>query len=82
MIQRSVADELNAAVGILTEAVVKLAQAEVAIGRAKDAANATGKPIDGLETLRSDLQTLVSFVVEQAISTIQKMAEDEAGSRG
>jgi hypothetical protein len=78
----SIQDDLNTAVGVLTLALAKLAEAYDALSRAMHTAAATGKPTDGYESLSSEIQTLMNFVADEAILTIQKMAEDEAGSRG
>jgi hypothetical protein len=82
MSQRSLAQELNDAVGLLGMALIKLAQADVVLGRARDAASANGRHTEGYETLRLEIETLVGFVKDEVIATIQKMAEEEAGTRG
>jgi hypothetical protein len=82
MAQRSVFDELTEAAGILVLAIVKLSEAQTALGRAGDAAAATGKPTDDYERLGAEIQTLMDFVAGQILDFIRKMAEDEAGSRG
>jgi len=82
MAQRPVWNELQVALDILREAVHKVSLAEVVIARARDAAVAAGKPSDGYEALRVELETIVGFVNEKGIETIQKLAEVEAGSLG
>lgn len=80
--QPSVLDELHTALGLITLALGKLAETDKVLGRARDAAAATGKPTDGLDLLRSEIATLIVLGLEHAVEYIGKMAEDEAGSRG
>ena len=82
MSHRTVGEELRDALDILREALIRLGLADVVLSRARDAAAANGMPTDGLEGLRVEIETLVGFVRDTAIVTLQKMAEDEAGSRG
>ena len=82
MSQQSVEDELRDAIGELAGAVGSLHRAVVALDRARDAAAASGKPTDNYQSLRAEIETLMTFIPEQVIDIIRKMAEDEAGSRG
>jgi hypothetical protein len=82
MSQRSVYDELHASIGFLAEAVAKLQKAADVLGRAREAAAASGKPTDTYEKMRAEVETLMGFVAEHVIDTVRKMAEAETGSHG
>jgi hypothetical protein len=79
---RFIWDELQDALSLLKQAIHRLSLAEILIARARDEATEAGKPADGYEHLRVELETLVGFINEKGIDTIQKLAEVEAGSLG
>jgi hypothetical protein len=82
MSQESLEDELLAAMGIVVQAIAKLHEAVVVLDSARDTAAARGKPTDGFETLRKEMETLQNIMGEQVVAMLRKMAEEEAGSRG
>ena len=79
---RFIWEELQDAVTLLKHALGRLSMAEILVARARDEATEAGKPADGYEHLRVEIETLVEFIREKGIDTLQKLAEVEAGSLG